>query len=253
MHADDREAESGSGVKEPARDDVAGAAVEATAADGARRECRVTGREIQTSLVRAIGEGEFPPGAPLVETALARRYGVSRIPVREALRGLEQDGLVIHVPNKGRFVAPQSTQDVEEVFFLRETLELAAVRLAYDRIPEEQLDALALELDALSLERSARQDFFRVDAAIHDAITGYAGNRRLQTMLQLLNSQIERARSTAAMQPHRLEKSLKEHRDIVEALRIRDLPLIEARLRLHLHNVRDATLEVCRTLPHSTS
>jgi DNA-binding GntR family transcriptional regulator len=209
---------------------------------------RATSREIQERIAGAIGDGEFLPGTPLVEAALATKFGVSRVPVREALRALEQDGLVVHVPRKGRFVAPLSTQDVEEVFFLREVLEIAAARLSYDRVSDEELDELSDLLDALTPDLSPRQDYFVADASVHDAIARKAGNRRLLAMLQLLNSQIERARRTSAMQQNRLSTSVKEHKDIVQALKMRDLPLVEARLRAHLHNVKEATMEVCRTL-----
>ena len=209
---------------------------------------RTTSREIQEQIAGAIGDGEFLPGMSLVETALATKFGVSRIPIREALRALEQDGLVIHVPGKGRFVAPLSTQDVEEVFFLREVLEITAARLAYERIPDEELDELSRLLDSLTPDLSPRQDYFTADVSVHDVIARNAGNRRLLAMLQLLNSQIERARRTAAMQRNRLDKSVKEHQDIVEALKLRDLPLVEARLRIHLHHVKQATMEICRTL-----
>jgi len=209
---------------------------------------RTTSREIQDKIAGAIGDGEFLPGVSLVEAALATKFGVSRIPVREALRALEQDGLVIHVPSKGRFVAPLSTQDVEEVFFLREVLEITAARLAYERVPDEELVELSRLLDSLTPDLSPRQDYFAADASVHDVIARNAGNRRLLAMLQLLNSQIERARRTAAMQQNRLGKSVKEHKDIVEALKLRDLPLVEARLRVHLHNVKEATVEVCRTI-----
>lgn len=217
-------------------------------AEASRGDVATTGREIQKKIAGAIGDGEFLPGMPLVEASLAQRYGVSRVPVREALRGLEQDGLVVHVPHKGRFVAALSTQDVEEVFFLRDVLENAAVRLAYERIPDEVLDELQSMLEGLSTDRSPRQDYFAADARIHDVIARYSGNRRLVAMLQLLNSQVERARRTAAMQRDRLTRSRQEHLDLVEALKLRDLPLIEARLRVHLRHVKEATTEVCRTL-----
>jgi DNA-binding GntR family transcriptional regulator len=215
---------------------------------GAPASTSTTSRRVQESIAGAIGDGEFMPGTPLVEATLAARFGVSRVPVREALRALEQDGLVVHVPRKGRFVAPLSTQDVEEVFFLREVLEIAAARLSYQRITEEELDALALQLDALTPGLSPRQDYFSADVAVHDAIARKAGNRRLLAMLQQLNSQIERARRTSAMQCDRLARSVREHQEIVEALRLRDLPLVKARLRVHLRNVKEATMEVCRTI-----
>ena len=124
--------------------------------------------EIREQIAAAIAEGEFPPGTQLVETMLAERFGVSRSPVRGALRALEGDGLVVRYPHRGNFVAGLAPEDIEEIFYLRETLELAAVRLAYDRIPEGELTAVEELLDSLSPEDSAREDFVRSDNDLHE-------------------------------------------------------------------------------------
>ena len=204
--------------------------------------------EIREQIAAAIAEGEFPPGTQLVETMLAERFGVSRSPVRGALRALEGDGLVVRYPHRGNFVAGLAPEDIEEIFYLRETLELAAVRLAYDRIPVGELTAVEELLDSLSPEDSAREDFVRSDYELHGMIARNSGNSRLRDALNQLSAQVEITRRTSMSQKGRLAANLAEHKEIVQALQLRDLPLIEARLRVHLKAGKASTLEACQTM-----
>ena len=204
--------------------------------------------KIREQIAAAIAEGEFPPGTQLVEARLASRFGVSRSPVRGALRALEGDGLVVRYPHRGNFVAALLPEDIEEIFYLREALELAAVRLAYDRIPEEELTAVEEVLDSLSPDGSPREEFVNSDSILHDMIARNSGNSRLRDALKQLSAQIEITRRTSMSQRGRLAANLAEHRDIITALRLRDLPLIEARLRVHMKAGKASTLEACRTM-----
>jgi GntR family transcriptional regulator, rspAB operon transcriptional repressor len=204
--------------------------------------------EIREQIAAAIAEGEFPPGTQLVEAMLAARFGVSRSPVRGALRALEGDGLVVRYPHRGNFVAALLPEDIEEIFYLREALELAAVRLAYDRIPEEELAAVEEVLDSLSPQGSPREEFVSSDNILHDMIARNSGNSRLRDALKQLSAQIEITRRTSISQKGRLAANLAEHREIITALRLRDLPLIEARLRVHLKAGKASTLEACQTM-----
>jgi DNA-binding GntR family transcriptional regulator len=211
-------------------------------ADSSRPRSRKTSYNgVHQRIAAAIGDGEFLPGTPLVESALAERFGVSRIPIREALRELESDGLIVHYPHRGHFVATISATDIDEIFYLRENLELAAVRLAYERMSSQDLDELEGMLDKLSPGVSSRQDFLDADQEVHDFIARHSGNARLRRTLQQLNDQIQFTRRSATLLSGRFEKSLAEHKEIVMALRLGDLPLIEARLRVHLRTGREAT------------
>ncbi len=205
---------------------------------------KVTG--LVEALTTAIGAGEFRPGEPLIERRLAQRFGTSRTPVREALRYLEHQGMVFSVPGKGTFVAPVSTQDIEEVFVLRELLETMAARLAAPRIPREDLVFLKDRLESLSTG-SPSQEYFDADRRLHELFSRYCGNRRLGELLSYLSTQIIRVRHTSALLPRRFEASRQEHLAIVNALLGQDIDEVEARLRHHLRNVRESALEVCRT------
>jgi len=203
---------------------------------------------VDRRIAAAIGDGEFTPGTPLVQQALAERFGVSRIPIREALRKLEGDGLVVYFPRRGHFVATVSPIDIDEIFYLRENLELAAVRLAYERIPLSELQSLDELLNDLSPEHSPREALLEADERVHDLIAEYAANSRLRRTLQQLKDQIQFTRRSATLLPGRFEESLREHREIILALELRDLPLIEARLRVHLHAGREATQRACSSM-----
>jgi DNA-binding GntR family transcriptional regulator len=207
--------------------------------------------EIREQIAAAIAEGEFPPGTQLVETMLAERFGVSRSPIRGALRALESDGLVVRYPHRGNYVAGLTPDDIQEIFYLREALELAAVRLAFDRIPDEDLVAMEKLLDGLSPEDSPREEFVSSDDALHDMIARNSGNSRLRGALKQLSAQIQITRRTSVSQEGRLAANLAEHKEIISALRLRDLPLIEARLRIHLKAGKASTLEACQTMMFS--
>jgi DNA-binding GntR family transcriptional regulator len=203
---------------------------------------------IRERIAAAIAEGEFPPGTQLVESMLAERFGVSRSPVRGALRALEGDGLVVHYPHRGDFVAALSPADIEEIFYLREVLEVAAVRLAYERIQADELRRVEQLLDSLSPEEDSREDFLASDDTLHDLIARNSGNGRLRYALKQLSAQIQFTRRTSMSRRSRLAANLAEHKEIVAALRLGDLPLIEARLRVHLKAGKESTLEACRAM-----
>ncbi len=200
---------------------------------------------IRDGIAAAIADGEYPPGTQLVEAMLAERFGVSRSPIRGALRALESDGLVVHHPHRGTFVAGLLPEDIRDIFYLREALEIAAARLACDRIPDADLDAMDALLASLSPAGSPRDAFVAADTELHDMIARNAGNARLRKALNQLSAQIQFTRRTSMSQPGRLAANLAEHKDIVLALRLRDLPLIEARLRVHLRAGKESTLEAC--------
>src|SRR5688500_11749112 len=134
----------------------------------------------------AIASGELKPGDQIVEAAMAAKIGMSRSPVREALRQLEQHGLVESVPNKGTFVAALGPEDVEEIILLRGALEGLAARLAADRMGRR--DARTLEEIVQRMERhtgpGAQEEsaFSEADAEFHSALVRFSGHKRLQRM-----------------------------------------------------------------------
>ncbi len=196
-------------------------------------------------LRNAILSNELKQGSAIVEQDISDKLQISRTPIREALKMLEAEGLVYQIPQRGTFVKEITTQDVEEIFMLREALEVVALRESIKHISDEPLDELESKLEKLSIQ-SKPEDFYECDKMLHQLIIQNCGNRRLVHFLNTINSQIEMIRRISAMLPNRLEKSKQEHLRIVRALKARNLPKAESELRKHIKNVEASTLEVCR-------
>lgn len=195
----------------------------------------------------AILTWKLPPGSPIVEQEISDQLGISRTPVREALKLLEAEGLVKVIPQRGTFVSELSTQDVEEIFALRESLEVMALKVAIGNIPSDQLTKLESYLSSLTSD-SPPEQFFESDRMLHDIIVNHGGNERLAHFLDSLNVQVERIRRISAERPNRLDLSMREHLGILRAIRARDWNAAESELRQHIRNVKQSALDVCRNL-----
>jgi DNA-binding GntR family transcriptional regulator len=202
-----------------------------------------TGKVYQYLFNEIVRNG-MKPGDAISEADIAARLQSSRTPVREAMMILESEGILNRYPSRGCFVAQMTVPDVEEIFELRILLELCALRRAYSRIGDEELDALQAKLEALTPE-SATDAYYETDRELHSLLLKYCGNGRLLAFLGVLNAQIERVRVISASKPNRLAKSRREHLGLVRAIRARDLPQAEKLLEEHIGNVRDSTREVC--------
>lgn len=175
-------------------------------------------------LRRAILSGDLRPGEPIRQDALAERFGVSRVPLREALKILEGEGQVVYRPRRGYIVAELSLDDLLEVYRIREILEAEAARRAMEKITDDDLDRLAdAERD---VERAGRDgDVLAMSEAnrrFHFALIEAAGMPRLIRLLRLLWDATDAYRSVyygSEMNRRRVER---EHRDIVLAARARD-------------------------------
>jgi DNA-binding GntR family transcriptional regulator len=187
----------------------------------------------------AILSLQIEPGNPLVESDLAQQLGISKTPVRDALLELEREGFVIKIPFKGTYVTEITLKDVREVFQLRAVLEGLAARLAAPLFSDEELEeaekiitaagvALAEGDIALCSEHGKR---------FHKLIINKADNQRLQTIIPNLDDHLQRFRFLSDQINGRLNKSLKEHGKILEALQRRDPIAAEEAVRNHLFSV----------------
>lgn len=196
-------------------------------------------------LERAILEGDLKPGQRLSETALAKRFGISRGPLREALGQLEGRRLVERVTNLGARVVSVSATELTDLMVVRESLEGMACRLAAERMTGADLDALAalLESHAAAAPVVSGRGYFQGagDADFHGRIMAASGNARLQAMLGgELYSLMRLYRHRLSMRPGRPQEALEEHRAILAALRLRDPDAAEAAMRAHIRNSRAA-------------
>jgi len=185
-----------------------------------------------------ITEGELLPGSRIAERELCERFGISRTPLREALKVLASEGLVELLPHRGARVTQLSEVELRDAFEIVGTLEGLAGELACRRI-----DAAALaELEAVHqrmrehYRRGELAEYFACNQAIHEAINRAAGNAQLIEMYELVSNRVRRARFLANHSPERWAEAMREHDAILDALRRRDGAACGALLRAHLEH-----------------
>ena len=199
------------------------------------------------SLREAIILGRLKPGERLMEIQLAEEMGVSRTPVREAIRKLELEGFVVMVPRKGAYVAGISVKDIVDVFEVRAALEGLAAGLAAERITSEEMDQL--ERSLLKINAGSGEDFDAVvegDISFHDIIYNASRNHRLVQIITHLQEQLLRFRMTSLSQPGRTKIALDEHKTIVEAISDRNVELAQTLAREHIENAEQSLLNALR-------
>jgi DNA-binding GntR family transcriptional regulator len=206
-------------------------------------------RELVLDAIReAIINGTLKPRERLMEIQLAEELGVSRTPIREALRKLELEGFIVMVPRKGAYVADISIKDIADVFEIRAALEALAAGLAAERITDEELEEME-RLVAEKAEAITEHDMdrlIRVDTLFHEAIYKASRNQRLTNIINNLREQIQRYRTTSLAYPGRMKRSLEEHRSIVEAIQSRDTQVAQQVTREHIENAENSMIEAIK-------
>lgn len=197
------------------------------------------------ALREAIVNGTLAPGERLMEVQLAEELGVSRTPVREAIRRLELEGYVVMVPRKGAYVASMSAKDVADVFEIRAALEGLAAELAAERITEEELEELERKLHyvALRVEQGDLERLVEADTEFHDLLYRASRNQRLVQILGNLREQIQRFRAASLATPGRMQETLEEHKKIVEAVAERNGALARRLAEEHIENAENRMLQ----------
>lgn len=200
------------------------------------------------TLREAIIEGELPPGERLMEVQVAEELGVSRTPVREAIRKLELEGLVAMIPRKGAYVSGLSMKDLIEVFEIRGALEGVASALSAERATEEELESLERHL-VKTAELIEKKDFHAVvdvDTDFHSLLYETSRNARLAQIISNLREQIQRFRQTSLSYPGRMKEALEEHRKIVEAISDRNPELARQLAQEHIENAENCMMQIIR-------
>jgi DNA-binding GntR family transcriptional regulator len=202
-------------------------------------------REVVCETLReAIRGGVLKPGERLMEIQLAEELGVSRTPVREAIRKLELEGYVIMMPRRGTYVANLSIRDVNEVFEIRTTLDSLASGLAAERITDEELERLErlLVLIGEYIEQNDMEKIVETDMEFHDILYQASRNTRLVGIIYNLREQLTRFRSTSMSYPGRLKETLEEHIRIVEAIAQGNVELAQKAAEEHMEKSEQTLL-----------
>lgn len=191
---------------------------------------------VQEEILRRIKSGEVEAGSRLNELELAEHLGVSRSPVREALRALEEAGLVRLEKNRGVFICEMSDADAEELYDLRATLDEMAGRLLASRIEERRLEELRrmLELLESSSIRDGVNTYFPLNIAFHDRLVEMAGNATLLGMYRQLINRMHLMRRRSFSTAGSSAASHAEHRMILMALETRDPDAVGRAMRAHV-------------------
>jgi len=197
-------------------------------------------RVLKTEIVK----GSLKPGTKLLEGKIAEQMEVSRTPIREALRELAAEGFVKISPNQGVVVSNASIEDVQEVLQIRGVLEGLAARLAAKIMNKEEIKELENYLKQMEYytNKNDALAFSEMDAEFHELILGICGNNRLIQIRKNLSDQAHRYRIRSLSIPGRLKYSLKEHREIVEALKRKDVEQADRLSQKHIENVLENIL-----------
>ncbi len=210
-------------------------------------------QEVAERLRQRIFSHELPPGSWIDELALAEQYGISRTPLREALKVLIAEGLVTLKPRRGCYVTEISEQDLDEIFCVMALLESECAKISASRASGEDLEHL--QRIHAKLEHAAGAEdingFFDANQSFHQTLHLIAGNHWLQQTIEDLRKVIRLSRHHSLFSEGRLEQSLEEHRGILEALLTRDAAAAETRMRGHINDGRAALARVSRARGHA--
>jgi DNA-binding GntR family transcriptional regulator len=192
--------------------------------------------EVRNHLRNQIYEGTLQPGDRIVESRLARELGISQTPVREALRELEQMGLVVSYPNRGSSVRKIEARDADEMYTLRAHLEEMAIRLALPRLTNDDITALDAMVDAMvDAAHDADPDrLTEIDTEFHEEIMTHADHGLLLRTWQGISPLNWTMMTVIRLRDRNLEELAERHRPIVEALHARDEERAVREIRDHV-------------------
>ncbi len=196
---------------------------------------------VYRALKEEILSGTLEPDTRVVELAVAARYGVSRTPVREALKRLEAENLLVADPGRGMVVPRPKASEIEDMFVIREVLDGLAARLAARRITSSELGRLRVIIDSMSegVQNGRRQQVMAANTRFHDVIYEAAGIDALERIARDLRDYVLRYSTLPFASPERVEDVLAEHRAIIDALERSDPDAAEAASRSHLAAARE--------------
>ena len=189
-----------------------------------------------------ILNGIYQENEELKENTIAQELGVSRTPVREALRQLELEGLVKLVPNKGACVTGITRKDVKVIYAIRSLLEGLCARWATEHITDEQIEDLEeiILLSEFHLKRGKvgqSQQVTELDGKFHEILYHASNSRILKHVLSDFHKYVKMARKASVADPERAEKSIEEHKNILQAIKSRNADEAEKLANIHMMNV----------------
>jgi DNA-binding GntR family transcriptional regulator len=196
--------------------------------------------EVAELLRQRIFRHELEPGSWIDEAKLAQEYGISRTPLREALKVLAAEGLVTMKVRRGAYVTEVSEQDLAEVYHLLSLLESDAAAVVAERTTDVELKELQKLHKELEAAVRDRERFFAVNERFHMRLLELAGNRWRNQMVADLRKVMKLNRHNSLLKAGRVEESLHEHRAVMEALARREPEAVRQRMQEHFRNGLEA-------------
>lgn len=192
-----------------------------------------------------IVSGALRPGETVNEVAIAQSLGVSRTPVREAVKRLFDEGLISVLAQSGTYVTPINVRDIEEAYVIRKALEEVSVARAADRISPGQLDELETNIlnHETAIQRNRVNDAIRLDDAFHRMIAEVNGLHMLWRAVDISKAQMDRGRYLAIPTKGNGERTIGEHRQILNALARHDVEAASIAMRDHLSHSLQSTIK----------
>ena len=222
------------------------AGIEAPGAGDAGPIARVSLHDAIVNRLRdMIIEGELPSGSRIHETQMGQRLGVSRTPLREAIKFLASEGLVELVPTRGAVVREFSPKDIKDMLLVLRTLESLASRLACERATDEQIAHVrALHDQMLShYEERSRLEYYKLNQAIHSAIVALSDNESLTYTHGMLQARLKRVRFVGHEGEEKWAMAVAEHEEMITALEARDAERLSNIVEQHLSAAWDRVRE----------
>lgn len=201
------------------------------------------------TLRQAILTGELKPGERLMEIHLANKLGVSRTPIREAIRKLELEGLVTMIPRRGAEVAQITEKSMNDVLEVRRALDALCVELACERITGEDLARLKQACEAFEEAVRTREikKVARADVELHDIIVQATGNQRLVQLINNLSEQMYRYRFEYIKDISQHQRLVDEHRMIYDSIVKKDKEAASQAAHVHIDNQKKAIIAQIRS------
>ncbi len=196
--------------------------------------------KVFAQLEEDIISGKYQEGQKLTESMLSLQLKVSRTPVREAIRQLELEGLVETIPNKAIIVTGITSQDIEDIYEIRISIEGLAARRAAKNITDENLERLReiVDLQEFYTNRKDMNHLVKIDGDFHETIFKASGSKTLKNILSTFHHNLKKARSDSFGKPARAKAVLEEHKAIFEAIEASDNIRAEHHMLIHVKNAR---------------
>jgi DNA-binding GntR family transcriptional regulator len=201
--------------------------------------------KVFNQLQNDILNGKYQLGDSLIETRLSEELGVSRTPIREALRQLELEGLVQSIPNKGAIVKGISAQDIQDIYTIRMMIEGLAARWATEKITPQELEELkdAIDLEEFYTIKNDTDHLMQFDSKFHEIIFKASKSKPLMHTLSTFHHYVQRARTISFSSPVRAKEVLEEHKAIYKAIAEGDASKAEKLTTDHVRNASQNLLK----------